>query len=309
MLDLLDYLQIQYKTSGKNVTGGWVEVCCPFAGCSDPSFHLGINLQSGKYSCWICNSKGGSEKLIMNLASISYREAKSLINKFSDDIVYSEEEKEAPIITGNILPKEATTELPALHRNYLIGRGFDPDYIQKKYGILACYTTGDYAYRIIIPIIINNILVNFTARDVSGQQEPKYLHCPNNRSILPIKDCLYNVDTIKKKAIIVEGPTDVWRIGDGCCATMGTEYTRTQLSILALKELKEAYVLFDADATKTTEYNKHGEIINLGPSKAEKLAMIISAFCPKVEVIELDSGDPGDMDETEVKKLRKEIGI
>lgn len=292
VLDLLDHLQIPYKTSGKNVTSGWAEISCFSPYCSDPSFHMGVDLHRATYNCWICGQRGHILRLIMNIVPCSYREAKSLIAKFSDDIVYREEEKEAPITTGDILPKEATIELPPLHKSYLINRGFDPDFIQKRYGIKACYTVGDFAYRLIIPIIVNNILVNFTARDVSGQQEPKYLHNPNNKAILPIKDCLYNIDTVKDKAIIVEGPTDVWRIGDGCCATMGVEYTRTQLSILALKELKEIYIMYDEDAI----------------AKAEKLATAVAAFCPKVEIIEIED-DPGNMDESEVNELRKELGI
>ena len=157
---------------------------------------------------------------------------------------------------------------------------------------MACYTAGNYAYRLIIPIVMNGIIVNFTARDVSGQQEPKYKNCPNDHAVIPIKETLYNIDTIRNKAIIVEGTTDVWRIGRGCCATMGVEYTSTQLSMLANKNLDEIYIMYDEDAIL----------------KAEKLAIAVSAFCPKVEIIEIE-GDPGNLSGEDALKIRKEIGL
>jgi len=44
-------------------------------------------------------------------------------------------------------------------------------------------------------------------------------------------------------------------------------------------------------------------------NKAKKLAWAISTFCSKVEIIELEMGDPANMTEKEVLELRKEIKI
>ena len=291
IIELLDELGIKYKSSGKNVSRNWIEVKCISPDCSDPSEHCGINLITGIFHCWICGCKGSITRFVQMAAQINYYQAKIMVAKFSDEIVF-QDEKEEKIITGNILPKEATNKLPILHRNYLLKKNFDPDYLQRQYQIMACYTTGNYAYRLIIPIIINNIIVNFTARDVSEQQEPKYKNCPNEKAIIPMKRILYNIDTIRNKAIIVEGPTDVWRIGKGCCAMMGVEYTSTQLSMLANKNLEEIYIMYDEDAIL----------------KAEKLAIAVSAFCPKVEIIEIE-GDPGDMPEEDALRIRREIEI
>jgi len=292
ILDLLDYLDILYKTSGKNVSSGWAEITCPYPDCSDLSQHCGINLQSGIHHCWICGNKGNMVKLIMLLKNLSYWESKNIVEEFSSDI-YSLPKEKITIPKTNILPKEATFTLPQLHQDYLIKRNFDPITIQRDYKIMACYTTGDYAYRIIIPIIISGRIVNFTTRDVTGQQFSKYKNCPNEIAIIPMKKCLYNIDTVKEKVIICEGVTDVWRIGKGSAATMGIEYTSSQLAFLSTKKLKKAYVLYDSDAI----------------NKAKKLAWAISTFCPKVEIIELEMGDPADLLEKEVLELRKEIKI
>lgn len=292
VIDLLDHLNIPYKTSGNNVTSGWVEINCLNPNCGDPSFHFGINLSSGWGNCWRCGHKSFITSIITDNINLSYPEASKIVKEFSDDMIVPKEEE---IIHPQLmsLPKEATKELPPLHVNYLLKRNFDPSILQRDYGILATHTTGYFAYRIVIPIIVNHALVNFTARDVTGQQDNKYKNCDNRYAIMPTKETIYNIDTVKDKIIICEGPTDVWRIGKGSVATMGVEYTTTQLALLAQKEAKEIFILYDSDAI----------------TKAEKLASAVSTFCPKVEIIELEDGDPGSMDPEDVIKLRKEIGV
>ena len=293
IIDLLEDIKIKSKTSGKNVSNGWVEISCPY--CDDPSEHLGINLQNGGFNCWVCGEKGSIFKLMMKIENCNYYQAQNIIEKFSDDIIYLPQEKDLNtyLTNRNIIPKEATVELPQLHIDYLRSRNFDPVKIQQQYKIMACYTTGSYAYRIIIPVIIDEEIVNFTGRDVTDKQENKYKNCPNSTAILPMKECLYNIDSVSNKVIICEGPTDVWRIGQGSIATMGVEYTTTQLAILSRKEPKEIYILYDSDAIKG----------------AEKLASAVSTFCSKVEILELEKGDPADMTTKEVITLRKEIGL
>jgi len=295
MIDLISLLEsqgIDYRESGVNVTRGWVNVSCPFPFCSDPSFHLGINTESNLYHCWVCGEKGHLKKLLHTILRKPYYEIEQIINSFE---TYQTEEQEEKIIqpVNTDLLKPYDNNLPALHRNYLISRNFDPDFIQKKYHIRYQYWSGYFAYRIIIPVIENGQIINLTGRDVSGKQEERYKHLPNDKAILPMKEVLYNIDSIRAKVIVVEGPTDCWRIGDGSVGTMGVEYTQAQIKLLANKNLKKAFILFDKEAEKN----------------AEKLANALSSFVGYVEVLYLDKGDPADMDQEEVKTLRKEIGI
>jgi len=195
-----------------------------------------------------------------------------------------------------VFPKGLEDHIPSLHKNFLRQRGFSPDEMIKKHQLKAYYHLGkEWAYRIVIPIFINNEMVSFIARDITGKQIPKYKNLSNEQSIINTKNCLYGIDSIKKggKAILVEGVFDQWRVGDGSCALLGTEYTTQQLFLLYEKELKEVYVMLDADATK----------------KAYKLGHVLSTFIPRVEVIEIDEGDPSDMSQQEIEKLRKEIDI
>lgn len=286
IIEFLENNNIEFSTSGKNVTAGWVEINCPYRGCSDPSMHCGINLQSGIHSCWICGKKGNMPYLVKQIFKISLNQAKKLLHPYKSILLFEEEEEEIKYDKAIDL-SEFQKKLPTIHRNYLVKRGFDPDFISRKYKIRACYQTGKFPYRLIIPVFQNGILVNITARDVTGTQDPKYKNLSNEEAIIPMKNCLYNIDAIKEEVIICEGVTDVWKIGDKAIATMGTAYTSAQLKLLYDKRIKKATVLFDPGANE----------------KAENLANAISSFIKFVEIIYLDKNDPANLSSNEIKQL------
>jgi DNA primase len=297
MIDIISYLDdklISYSTSGKNVTKNWCNIQCPF--CQDHSNHLGIHLDTGNFSCWKCGSKGVIENLIIEIEQCSFKEAKKIINKYRTDLVFKKEKR----INANelILPKEATNTLPLKHREYLISRGFDPDYLQQKYKIMACDILGDYKFRIIIPIYFKNKLVNFTAKSIYDNAKLKIKNCPNEQAVIQRDSLLYNFDNIKdRKCIIVEGFTDVWKMGDGAVATMGTKFTNAQIQLLS-SYCDSVWILYDSELKDSQ-----------APIQAEKLAHSLYGLIKKVEILSLKSGDPGDLTFKQVEKIREEIGI
>jgi DNA primase len=294
-IDIRQYLEhkgITYKTEGKNVTAGWAEVPCPFC-INDPSEHLGINLDSNSINCWKCGTTGTIFKYVMKIEKCSFKRSESLLKPFTYTDIPPEQIERAGEANRSIdfdftLPVEAAISPLPMHTTYLEGRRFDLVTIQETYKIRFCGHTGMYAYRIIIPIFLRNKLVAFTSRGVSDDMAPKYKSSPNTESIIPIKDCLYNIDTVKQTALVVEGPLDVWRVGDGCICTFGTKFTKRQIA--QIKEIKRVFVMFDDGAQK----------------EASNLANELALFT-EVEVIELNQGDPCDMSEGEVLRLRKEI--
>lgn len=289
----LEDKHIPYYTEGKNVTRGWIEINCPF--CSDPSQHCGVNLSSKMFHCWICGAKGVITKLIQELEDCSYQKAEKIISQYQD---LSLLELKQDILKryegdGQILPKESTVELPGIHRQYLVNRGFDPEEICKRYHIKACYNTGKFKFRLIIPIIMDDKVVNFTARSVADVS-PKYKHCPNEKAITPMRSCIYNIDSVLDTVLIVEGPLDVWRIGKGSVALMGIEFTEEQIELLQQKELKKAVVMFDGEPQAIRQ--------------ATKLAAKLSAFVPIVYVIELPIGkDPDTLDPKTILEIQENV--
>lgn len=295
VLTLLNNENISYITSGKNVTAGWAELRCIYPTCHDPSKHLGINLQTGWFHCWSCSNKGDFIKFIMMVRHVGVGKAKEI----AETLTYGRTiggplaKRKGYISPDSLLPKECCPKLPKTHSEYLIDRGLDPKRLVKDYKILACDHRGEFPFRIIIPIFVNGTIVSFTSRDVTGQQRDRYKSLSVDKSIIPAKDCLYNIDNIANRALIVEGPFDVFKLGGETIATLGTGFTKAQVRSLIEKELDQVYILYDVGADK----------------QAKDLAYTIAPYIKEVEILTLDHGDPGEMTEKEVKKLKRMINM
>jgi len=294
--EYLDSIGIEYSHAGKNVVEGNIGIECPFCPDGDPSNHLGIHLENKTINCWRCGARGTAIKLIMSLERIGF---KSAIRKIEDQTKHRKDltrNIHAPVrerATGFnriVLPTESEADLLDMHKEFLKFRQFDPDYIFHKYN-LRCIGKNSlkWKFRLILPIMMNHKLIAWTSRDVTGQAAIPYKHAPIEECTVPVKESLYNVDTVKDTAIVVEGPLDVWRIGDGAVCTFGTQYTREQL--LMLSNLNRVFVLFDYDARDLAK--------NFGSD--------LGLFVNQTEVLELEHGDPDDMDEADVNELRKMV--
>jgi len=294
VIHLTDYLNgigVPFITEGKNVTPGWIEITCPF--CGDPSYHLGIS-PNLLFNCWRCGEKGNIVKLVMELEGIPYHKARKRAGEFDTKWAESFRRDIKERLGHNILPEEAKSELLDTHTNYLRGRRFHPDAIQSEYNILGVGSIGKYKFRVIAPCTLEGTTVNFTALAVLNQS-PKYLHCPNEEAIVPMKSLLYNIDNVGKTMLIMEGITDVWRIGKGSVAVMGMEFSKEQLALVVKSDVKNVFVMFDS-----------GEVEQ---KKANHLATNLSGIVDHVEVIELPEGDPGDLSESDVNHLREELKL
>lgn len=301
--DAESYLQdrgIDFATEGKNVSANWIETQCPFCG-DDPSMHMGISPER-IISCWRCGTKGSILKYIQAIENCTWVKAKKILNTFVDESlqhlkqdiikqsVYSDK--------GSILP-EGITNLLERHYSYLENRGFDPVEIEKKYKLKALGKSvrpedRKFEHRIIIPLFLNKKAVNFTARDYTGNRFPKYVNQENENAVYPMKNCLYNLDTVRDIALVVEGVTDVWKMGDGAIATMGIQFTTAQINLLLDYKPKKVFVMFDSEKE--------------AQNQAKKLATTLASFV-KTEILELENGDPGELSEKEVNNILREIGL
>ena len=280
---------IHYQTEGKNISAGWLGTRCPF--CQDSSNHLGINLQSFNFSCFRCGSTGSILKFVAAIEGSSWSQVKQIVAEFS-----SQEFK-----THKRLDQEPTRHfkaptipagLSAMAKRYLrVTRNFPYKMLERKYHIGNFSPESLYRFRIYIPVYFNGQLVTFTTRSYNDKVTPKYLHCPKRTSSLFAKETLYNLDNAKDgTAIVVEGPIDAWRIGDGAVATFGVIYTQKQIKLLR-ERFKRVFIMYDADAQE----------------QAWKLAEALSTFNMEVNVVTLKIGDPGSMTATEAREIRREI--
>jgi len=293
---LLESLDIEFSDRGKNVTKGWVNITCPF--CGDHSNHCGINLNSNMFHCWACQEKGNVIHLIHTIREISYRKTEQIAAGFLRDVSEIWRENENVLRTESdrqsrtsiVYPKPLLDSIPDPHRQYLLSRSFDPDLLTKKYHLKFTYNTGDYRFRIVAPIFSRGRAVSWIATDVIRDGGIPYIKCPLEMSILSANDCLYNIDSVGKTAILVEGITDVWRLGNGAVASMTKSINAQQILQLLDHGVEKVFVMYDSDA------NDRSKIA------AGRLA---SSF--EVSRLELDSGDPADLSINEVNDLRAEI--
>ena len=290
----LEARNIEYKTEGKNIKHGWIGIQCLW--CDDASDHLGINLDNKTINCWRCPIKGTIIRIILKIDHCSLRGVLSIVKEFSDVRHYTRERKSneqhhTQRKTSIKLPVMSKKELFPLHRTYLEKRGYDPELIFKKYNLSCNGPVGKYKLRLIVPFYLKKRLVTFSSRDVTEKAKTPYIHQPEKESILSTKETIYNIDNCKDTILVVEGFMDAWKIGDNCGATMGTKWTKIQLSLLS--QFKRVFVLYDTEED--------------AQESAEQLCYDLSCEVDHVEILELDSGDPGEMGKSDIEHLRKEI--
>jgi hypothetical protein len=121
--------------------------------------------------------------------------------------------------------------------------------------------------------MFQNRLVSYQGRDYTGKQALRYKACRKEKELIHHKHILYGWDQLGDAAVIVEGITDVWRLGFGACCPFGIKYTPSQLRLLA--EKKRRYVLFDTEDKQARKMGK-------------QLARQLSIMVGYTEYVELD---------------------
>lgn len=285
---------VDHATEGhKHTRPGWVNTECPFCE-GNPGLHLGWSLNEEFYVCWRCGWHP-PVKTVAELLHISFEEASKLLLQYGINrtVIPTKE-----IIKRKFKFPSNTLALSSNHKAYLKGRGFDWREIEEKWQIKGTgpiSTLGDFSYkfRIIIPFIWNGQVVSFDSRDITNKQPNKYQACPSEFETIGHKDILYGNQEMwnSKLGICVEGPTDVWRMGELSFATSGIKYKNTQVRIIA-NTFERVAVIFDDDIQAQVQAKK---------LVAELKFRGVDAF--NVEI----KGDPGSLSKEEAKQLIKSI--
>lgn len=296
MIDIIKiYRDFNIQTADerdKHYRNGWVNCACPFC-TGNPGFHLGFHINKQYFSCYRC---GGKEIFyaLKNLLKISTKQIKEIIGhdelRPKNKINKTEKAKEVVWPTGTIdgLNEQA--------KEYLIRRKFNPNKLQKEWNLKSTGNTGPYKFRILAPIYFHNKLVSFQGRDYSGLSAQKYKACAKDQEVIDHKEVLYGHDKASKyqKVVVVEGITDVWRLGAGAVATFGIEFTPAQISLLTRCRWEEFFIFYDPD--------------HQGQKQAEKLAGYLEGIGKEVFILK-SNVDPGDLSQNTADKLMKSLGF
>lgn len=273
---------------------GWVNVECPYC-TGNPGYHLGFKMNNPHYFCWRCGYHP-IRKTTAILLNVPDERARELLKRYgvNDSQIFQPEvtiEKKPHQLPSGVGP------LSWAHKKYLEKRGFDPDKLEKEWWLVGTGPVShldkiDYKWRIIIPFIWNDIEVSFDSRDITERQKSRYKACPTSRELISHKNILYGKTAARSSVgLIVEGPTDVWRMGMNTYAVSGIEYTREQMRLIA-QLYNRVFIIFDPDPQ--------------AGRKAEQLKIDLSFRNVKTEIIDLQQ-DPGSLTEDEARSLKKYI--
>jgi len=304
VVSFFEEYDIYHRFSGENVGRGWVGFRCPF--CEGDKEHGGVNLTHKRFSCWQCGESASPPKLIKQILNCSWAKAYEILRKHSNRETAMSSWANIPTVKER---SSRPVHLPALTGSltgpgghYLSSRGFNPEAIEAQYGVKESGPLGKYKFRLIIPIYFKKELVSFTSRDYTGKGEPKYKEQSVDEAMIPAKDCLYNIDTVKNDLLIVEGPADVWRMGDGSVALLGLSCSDSQQKLLfkwwmhvlrakKCRRKKRVVLLLDPKTKKA----------------ADKIYFALTSFIRDIKIVELQGKDPAELTQQEAMNLKKEL--
>jgi len=289
--------------------GEYYAVCCPF--CNDTRFRCYINHCYGSDNQWgkpqlhLATCFNGGCPLALKTAHIYEELEQMLVGHHLVDLRKVQLREGRTVDVSKIRsswPGEVTRvdKLPSTHEAnvYLAGRGFDPDKIGRFYNVHWCHTSDRYICRnrLIIPIYHDKQMVGWQARaafetDWKKSSLPKYYTAPGT----PRRNILYNLGNASQYevGIIVEGVTDVWRVGPQAVCTLGATLTNEQQTLFR-QHFKDysGVLLFDPDVKDKLESKVNG-------IEADLNARLKSGFCS----VQLPEGtDPGSLDRTMLRE-------
>jgi hypothetical protein len=290
-----DEHRIPYYTEGhKHTQVGWAQVPCPFCSGTE-GLHLGFNIEGGFFNCWRCGWHPALD-VIIELLHVPFKDAQQLLKQYgSNDIV-------AQTFKGrtSLEAKKGSVKLPTglmplskPHRKYLRERGFDPYELANKWDLMGTGPIGDYKFRIIAPIKLNGRIVSYQGRDTTGKQLLRYKACRKEDELIAHQNIVYGFDHIEgDTGVVVEGITDVWRLGFGSCGTFGIDFTPSQIRLM--KTIPRWKVVFDPESQARM--------------RAISLARCLGTLGCDVEKVELEGvGDPAELDQEDADELMKEL--
>lgn len=298
ILDVYRAHGVDYVTEGGKVTEGWAGSRCPH--CRSSDYNLGVHLASTRFSCWRCGAHGAVETIAL-LCGVDRGEALRLWRSVSPGGGSMRRDAEVQRRIA-IYPYRRPPCLPALmpqHRRYLEGRGFDPDLIIAEWGVSATGPVSrldgvDYRHRLLVPIAWEGREVSFQARDHTGRSDRKYMACPSERERVHHKDIIYCHPRAleRRRILLVEGVTDVWRLGDCAAAVFGIAYRREQVAVLA-RLFDRVTTVFDGGEEQARRQARH-------------LRMQLTMAGVETEDWPLAEGDPGSMSDADARHLARE---
>lgn len=281
-------------------SGEEYRVSCPV--CGDTRFRLYVNHRWGVYDpesnsrnlhlirCWNleCFRDYQRRDSFFRTVLLGHADAIRLAPVSSRKATWKVSEVSWPEQTVEL--SELGWDHPALE--YLRGRKFQPGVIADWYGVRYCQArSGIFSGRLVIPIYSNGAMVSYQARKIveDGRKGDKYMTCKG----APIRGLLYNFDRAKNypTLVLVEGPTDAWRLGSCSAALLGKELSAPKLEALVSASraaVKTVVVMLDPSGYDPSKTRKEHHIVEAANALRRAIGpdRVVEVWLP-------DGRDPG----------------
>jgi DNA primase len=292
MIDIigtLSELGIDFKSDGKNVGANDINVDCPFC---EHEKHLGIS-KTGAVNCWVCeftdlDRRPSLPYILSRLCGLPMSEIKGVLKEYGweEDARFSKAADSQP--DKCFIPNTYEIKPGSKAYTYLKSRGFGQETIDTYK--LRYFPESDkyYGSRIFIPVIHNGKTVTYTARSFSDSH-PRYKNASIKASSMRTKSVLYNYDLAKAhdRAFLLEGVTDVWRMGTDSMSVFRSALSGEQRNLILRAGFKQLDIIFDPKAT----------------ARAYSAAENLSPFIKTIKVIRLEGEkDVADLDREYILK-------
>jgi DNA primase len=243
---------------GSSLKGNEQAHHCPF--CNHHKKKLQVNLDTQRWHCWVCDSKGRSIQSLLRKLNVDIRDLNRLKDIYGEDD-YTLVEKEEYV---------AKLQLPSEFKQlHFKPKGFNPEYNQAinylkergitqadivKYNIGYC-SEGLYFGRVIVPSYDENGDLNyFVARSYYKEERMKYKNPPVNRDVIVFE----NQINWNEPITLVEGVFDSFSVKRNCIPLLGKFLLSKLKNKIIEKGVKDITILLDSDAiadsTKHTDY-------------------------------------------------------
>jgi DNA primase len=256
---------------GSSLKGNEQAHHCPF--CNHHKKKLQINLDTQRWHCWVCDSKGRSIQSLLRKLNVDLRDIAIVKDVYGDEPEYDVKEE---FVAKLQLPKE-------FKQLYFKPKGINPLYNQAlhylnkrgiskadivKHNIGYC-EDGLYGGRVIIPSYDDIGDLNyFVARSFYEDEKMKYKNPPISRDVIVFE----NMINWNEPITLVEGVFDSFSVKRNVIPLLGKFLLNKLKNKIMEKGVKDVTIMLDSDAvddsTKHTEwFQKNGiKVRNIIPT-------------------------------------------
>jgi len=226
--------------------------------CKHHKKKLSLNLDKGKYKCWICDASGPITRLVRKHGTFTqlqaWRQLTGQVEIADFDSLFSQKDEKTAEEQTISLPEEfvslcnlnsSLTSVQA--RNYLAKRGIEKgDILRWKLGYCA---DGEYSGRIIAPSFNLDGKCNYFVGRTYTKHWKKYMNPPEGRDII-FNELYVDWDD---DVVLCEGVFDAIKVPNSVPILGSTLREDSKLFMQIVKNDSAIYLALDPDAEKKIE--------------------------------------------------------